>query len=337
MHLRDGQNAGQGAWSWQDIAALSQDRGLRLVAPDLQPQDPAVRGLFVRRTLRSGLSLHISDAVDLHDLTTRVVARPGTTLTVFLHGRAAVSLGSRAYQLGAGCDGGGRPSARAALYSLADADQFERRGIRGQHLRKVALSLPPGWLSTAGLSGGAARLAARLDADHAALTTLPVPAEVVQVAVCMLAEAAAAAVAPTAGPCGDLMQESRALELLARVLEAASGATGSAGARPSHAEARLRAARDFLAAHLDQDVTLAETASAACVSVSTLQRLFRDHLGMPVYEYLRRLRLAEARRFLERGEGPVTEAALRAGYTSPANFATAFKREFGMPPSRCRG
>lgn len=333
MHLHDGQNAGQAALSWQDLAALTQDHGFRLVAPDLRPHDPAVRGLFVRRTLRSGLSVHMSDAVDLHDLTTRVVGRPGTTLTVFLHGRAAVTLGSRAYELGAGRDGGGRPVPQAALYSLAEADLFERRGIRGQHLRKVALRLPPGWLSGAGLSGDAARLAARLDHEHAALTTLPVPPEVVRLAESMLDESAS-----PARPCGDLIQESRALELLARVLETASGAASSAAvAAPSHADARLRAAQDFLAAHLDQDVTLAEAASAACVSVSTLQRLFRDRLGVPVYEYLRRLRLAEARRFLERGEGPVTEAALRAGYTSPANFATAFKREFGIPPSRCRG
>lgn len=99
----------------------------------------------------------------------------------------------------------------------------------------------------------------------------------------------------------------------------------------------LRAAQEYMVEHIETELTLAEIAGAACVSVSTLQRLFREQMGMPVWEYVRRLRLDHARRFLERGEGSVTEAAFRAGYNSPANFATAFKRAFGVSPSQCRG
>lgn len=129
------------------------------------------------------------------------------------------------------------------------------------------------------------------------------------------------------------------LELFVRALETASddmGSSPSASPRAAHDETRLRLAREFMAANLDQDLTLADIARHACVSVSTLQRLFRVHTGMPVSQYLRQLRLEDARAFLERGEGTVTEAALRAGYNSPANFATAFKRHFGIPPSQCR-
>jgi AraC-like DNA-binding protein len=32
----------------------------------------------------------------------------------------------------------------------------------------------------------------------------------------------------------------------------------------------------------------------------------------------------------------VNEAAQRAGYTSAANFATAFRRQFGIAPSQLR-
>lgn len=138
--------------------------------------------------------------------------------------------------------------------------------------------------------------------------------------------------------CG-LMQEARALELLAHVFRSAAGSGTSlvTMAGPRRAVARLRAAQEFMAANIETDMTLADVAGAACVSVSTLQRLFREQLGIPVWEYLRRLRLEHARRFLERGEGSVTEAAFRAGYNSPANFATAFKRAFGVSPSQCRG
>ncbi|EKV30090.1 Transcriptional regulator, AraC family [Caenispirillum salinarum AK4] len=317
--------------SWQDIAALARQPDVHLVAPDLRPSDPALRGLFTRRGLRSGLGLHMSDAVDLHDLTTRAVGRPGITVTLFLTGRAAISLGDRAHEVGARPDVAGQPMPTAVIYSMTEPDVFERRGIRGEHLRKVGITIPPGWLGEAGLDAGAAGLAQRLERTHGALLAVPVSPDLARLAGVMLADL------PGGAPCCGLMQEARAFELLARVFGlAATGGEAPTPKAPPRAEARLRAAQQYMAAHLEDEMTLAEVAAAACVSVSTLQRLFRERLGLPVWDYLRRLRLDQARRFLERGEGSVTEAAFRAGYTSPANFATAFKRAYGMPPSRCR-
>lgn len=336
MRLRADQNAPRPAprpapvpaLSWQDIAALALEQDFRLVAPDLGPADAALRGLFVRRRLRSGLVVHMSDAVDLHDLTTRIVSSPGITATVFLRGRASIRLGGRRHEIGAGRDACGRAVPQAVLYSLAEPDVFERNGIRGEHLRKVGLRIPEAWLDEAGVGGAAARLVDRLEHGHAMVLAGRVTQDLARLASTMLAEAR------DDMPCAGLMLESRALELLARVLDTAADAP-SGGVRPEHADARLRAAQEYLAAHLDQDITLAEVARHACVSVSTLQRLFQDRLGMPVWAYLRRLRIEQARAFLERGEGTVTEAALRAGYGSPANFATAFKRHFGISPSQC--
>ncbi|WP_404379151.1 helix-turn-helix transcriptional regulator [Caenispirillum salinarum] len=334
MSLRADQNAAGGALSWQDIAALARRRDVHLVAPDLRPSDPALRGHFARRTMRSGLSLHMSDAVDLHDLTTRVVASPGITVTLFLAGRASISLGDRAHEVGAGAGGAGQGLPTAVVYSMTEPDLFERRGIRGEHLRKVGITVPPGWLSEAGLDGDAAALADRLEKTHGHLFTVPASPELAGLAALMLTAL------PGGGGAGcGLMQEARAFELLARVFQSAAGrgTPVAPAAGRSGATARLRAAQQYMAAHIETEITLADVAGAACVSVSTLQRLFRDQLGMPVWDYLRRLRLDHARKFLERNEGSVTEAAFRAGYNSPANFATAFKRTYGIPPSRCRG
>lgn len=333
MRLPADQSAAGKALSWQDIADLARERDFRLIAPDLQPTDPALHGMFVRRSLRSGLSVHMSDAVDLHDLTTRVESQPGITVTLFLSGRAAITLGDRRHEVGARLGAAGRQEATALIYSTTRPDVFERRGIRGQHVRKVGIRIPLGWLGEAGLDGGAVRLVARLEGEHGALLALPASQDLARLAAAMLAEPSGAA------PCCSLMQEARAFEMLARALQSAGAGAAEkppSSAAPCRAEARLRAAQEYMAAHLEDQMTLAEVARHACVSVSTLQRLFRDRLGVPVWDYLRRLRLDQARLFLERGEGSVTEAALRAGYTSSANFATAFKREYGIPPSRCR-
>ena len=57
---------------------------------------------------------------------------------------------------------------------------------------------------------------------------------------------------------------------------------------------------------------------------------------MTVFEYQRGRRLQLAREALEREGASVNEAAWRAGYNSPANFATAFKRHFGITPRQVR-
>jgi AraC-like DNA-binding protein len=273
----------------------------------------------------------MSDAIDLHDLTTRIVSSPGIVVTVFLAGRAGISLGKRHHEVGARPAGKGRMTPMVIAYSMTERDVFERRGIRDQHVRKVGIRIPLGWLGEAGLDGTAGRLAARLETDHGTLLALPASQELVRLATVMLSEAGGGTA------CHGLMQEARAFEMVAKVFQMATA--GEAMAPPPtswRADLRIRAAQEYMAAHLDEQITLADVASHACVSISTLQRLFRDRLGMPVWDYLRRFRLEDARRFLERGEGSVTEAALRAGYTSPANFATAFKREYGMSPRRCR-
>ncbi|WP_246767099.1 helix-turn-helix domain-containing protein, partial [Bordetella pertussis] len=53
-------------------------------------------------------------------------------------------------------------------------------------------------------------------------------------------------------------------------------------------------------------------------------------------ECLRGARLTRARLGLERDGLSVAQAACLAGYTSAANFATAFRRAFGVTPGQLR-
>ena len=71
-------------------------------------------------------------------------------------------------------------------------------------------------------------------------------------------------------------------------------------------------------------------------SALMLQRQFRAVFGTTVFDYLRECRLLRARRALEHDGVTVGQAAMVAGYTSAANFATAYRRRFGMPPKLAR-
>jgi AraC family transcriptional regulator len=64
-----------------------------------------------------------------------------------------------------------------------------------------------------------------------------------------------------------------------------------------------------------------------------LTRVFRASTGLPVHQYLLRLRLALALEELEGGGGELSAIALRAGFASHSHFTTAFRHAFGVRPS----
>jgi AraC-like DNA-binding protein len=93
-----------------------------------------------------------------------------------------------------------------------------------------------------------------------------------------------------------------------------------------------------LAALIDADPSgsLARLAGRAGASLRTLERLFLAETGVPVGEWRRRRRLFHALGLLEAGAA-VGDAADAAGYATISAFTAAFKRQFGVPPSRRRG
>jgi AraC-like DNA-binding protein len=105
------------------------------------------------------------------------------------------------------------------------------------------------------------------------------------------------------------------------------------------ADRPCRKSRDiegFLAANLHRPLDLQTIANALAMSPSSLQRACRTGFGTSVFDLLRKLRLDTARRHLISEQVSVAEAAYMAGYSNPANFATAFKRAYGVSPSRAR-
>ncbi len=108
---------------------------------------------------------------------------------------------------------------------------------------------------------------------------------------------------------------------------------------PASNEYRRRICRaiDFINSHLAESPSVAEVARAAPFSSFHFQRLFRAIIGETVAEFTRRLRLETAARHLRyrRDEG-ITELACELGFSSSQNFAKAFKKHFGVSPSKYR-
>lgn len=81
-------------------------------------------------------------------------------------------------------------------------------------------------------------------------------------------------------------------------------------------------------------ITEKDLSDRAGVSISTIRRHFKSHLGITPLAFARKARLIHARDLIENGMNYL-HAAFECGYESSSGFRDAFVREFGMPPGRC--
>ena len=96
-----------------------------------------------------------------------------------------------------------------------------------------------------------------------------------------------------------------------------------------------RALRTLLA-RLDDPPALEELAAGMASSPFHFHRMFRTLTGETVGHCIRRLRLEHAGSLLRETGMDITAIALEAGFTSGENLARAFRRTWGMAPSRAR-
>jgi transcriptional regulator GlxA family with amidase domain len=85
------------------------------------------------------------------------------------------------------------------------------------------------------------------------------------------------------------------------------------------------------------DLPLDQVARRVASSRRQLQRAFAEAGETSFRTYLQRVRMTRARQLLREGSLPVSRVASSVGYRQPAQFAKAFRRHHGKPPSTYRG
>ena len=137
---------------------------------------------------------------------------------------------------------------------------------------------------------------------------------------------------------------SRRLNLFAELLELLSILQQDFSAAPadmadaessSHVLRKLERRQQILSyiwEHYQEPITLKSTAAQFFLSEGHFSRLFQEFSGKPFSEYLRSVRLTNARQTLLASDATVTDAALSSGFGNINTFIDAFRREYGMTP-----
>lgn len=326
--LRGEAAAGAGRGRRVRVADFMRRGGIVFDSPDdrISPEDTLIAGELWHQELRRGLFLHGGNVVEEHAFTARSSLPEGLSCIFFLDGEVAVEIGDRRFAF----RGDQHGAMKAAAIMSVTPESFQRVSTGRQHVHHLVISATPEWLDIDGVqAAGGGRLAARLLKDH--LTDhrwTPTP----RVSALVREMFAPPALLPELH---GLYLEGRAVEIVAETIAAVMQADRDAGESSllTHREQiRLQRARDAIVADPGRPLSVEAIARGAGVSASGLQRLFRLAEGCSVFEYVRLARLERAHALLRAGGISVQEASAVAGYASPANFATAFKRRYGMTP-----
>jgi len=80
-----------------------------------------------------------------------------------------------------------------------------------------------------------------------------------------------------------------------------------------------------------QEISIADIAKEANVSINTLERHFQQIFNQSPSAYIRKKRLANAARLLSEGK-TVTEASEESGFSDYSNFIALFRKTYGITP-----
>jgi AraC-like DNA-binding protein len=137
---------------------------------------------------------------------------------------------------------------------------------------------------------------------------------------------------PYRGPLGRLYAESLALSAIVELAVHLRGERSYRKILPSHHDL-AQEAREILDRDIASVPSIGDLARHMGMSQVTLRRVFKAAFGITIFEYVRNRKLDAARIMLREGRFQVAEVSYRVGYPNPANFATAYRRRFGHPPT----
>jgi transcriptional regulator GlxA family with amidase domain len=116
------------------------------------------------------------------------------------------------------------------------------------------------------------------------------------------------------------------------------GETGLAGPTGPvrYVDPRVQKVMTYMEENFQKDLSLEKLAQSVNLSIWHFGHLFKTETGKSPVQYLKSLRMAQARKLLETTFLSVKEVMSKVGMRDQTHFAKDFKRSYGLTPSRYR-
>jgi AraC-like DNA-binding protein len=99
---------------------------------------------------------------------------------------------------------------------------------------------------------------------------------------------------------------------------------------------RLKRVYDYIEAHLDYRLTLADLAGVACLSPFHFSRSFKQAVGVGPQRYVMHRRVERAKALMSRTDQPLAVIAREVGFADQSHLTAVFRREIGVTPAHFR-
>ena len=289
-----------------------------IVGESNKKQSPLVEGKFVIYNSENRFSMHGGNCLELVDSEVVATAQASMIITILLSGSLSVSYDNLKLDLNS------NESPKGAIVNLSTPACFRKTITRGNQLSKLHIMISPIWIKQHTALDCTLHSFSNTDQSHQLLKVTP---EIITLVEKILA-------LPNNNDfISSLQKETLAQQLIFDVLKQLSPEMlGNSESEKQPLDDKVSASIHYIESHLDDEISLDLLADKMAMSVSNLQRKFKQDLGVTVSSYIRQRRLEIAKVHIERGTMTITEAAYESGYHHPSNFSNAFKKLFGISP-----
>ena len=99
---------------------------------------------------------------------------------------------------------------------------------------------------------------------------------------------------------------------------------------------QLQQVLDYIHAHLERDLSLAELAEVINISPTYFASLFKQAIEVSPHQYVVQQRVERAKLMLSKTDLAIADIALQVGFSSQSHLNQQFKRLTGMTPKQVR-
>jgi len=276
-----------------------------------------------------GLYIHYGEFEELEDLSFSLELPAGLSFNLVSSGSVSFAIGGRQYVLGETF----KP-VECASFALMHADVLTRHMRKGQHVRKLNIFVDKHWFME---RNGHILDPDRIDhlfAEHAKTRFWRPSKEILRVAKRFAETDKDNSLEQR------LVRESLAIQMMSIVVGDLLRMPPATADKADNQEAQSRQQeleiKRYIDDHIQDRLSLVDLAATFSTSVSTLQRRFKAFSGMTVAEYIRIKKLERAKLAIIRDGLSIGEAAFMAGYNHPANFISAFTKQYAVSPAAYR-
>ncbi|WP_045389044.1 AraC family transcriptional regulator [Vibrio rotiferianus] len=289
-----------------------------IVSQGQSRQTQLAEGSFFSYQYNDQIFVHGGGCIELVDSHIVSTARPALLITILLEGKLSFGYDDLKFDFDA------NSSPQGVVVNLTKPANFHRSLIQNNHMNKINIAIKPAWLES--------RIEGSIDHQrfietHNAFYQLKLNSAVIDLLHTLSRRE----------PPVNVKERLEVESLIYQVVTYAIGQMPDEYCKKSEqkkhsVDARIENIISYIETHLEEELSLERLAEEFSMSVSNLQRRFKQSLDITVNGYIRHRRLEIARQNLEHGLMSITEAAYEAGYHHPSNFTSAFKKVFGVAP-----